>query len=411
MAMTIQAADAILKEDYLPPVREQLNSATYLLTKLKRNTDDFVGREAYVPVHKGRNVGVGAKKEMANLPTAGNQQFDKALWKVKYLYGTFKLSGPVIKATKNNTGAFVRALQTEMEGLMRDVKVDQNRQFWHNGTGVLTACGASGPSNDVTVSSTRFLEPGMEIDISTMADGTAIALGRTVSSITSSTVFVVSGAPVTVTTAEAVYRAGTRVLATWGETAEMWGLEALIAAANPGGGLTTYPGEISKSSNTWWRSNVLDNGGTARPTTTDLMQQAFDKSDIEGAAVPGLIVTNHALKRRYAALLVSDKRYPAGGEITLDGGYKALEFNGVALVADKDAGLTNTPAVLNRMYFLDMSTFTYHVLQDWDWMDQDGAVLARVSGVDAYEGTLYAYVQLSCDRPNANTVLTDLSES
>jgi len=41
-------------------------------------------------------------------------------------------------------------------------------------------------------------------------------------------------------------------------------------------------------------------------------------------------------------------------------------------------------------------------------MEEDGAVLSRVSGVDAYEAILYYYATLGCKAPSHNCALVDL---
>jgi len=246
------------------------------------------------------------------------------------------------------------------------------------------------------------------------------SLALTVVSITSATVFVASAA-VTTDATFFVFRKLVRGLTSesfpvsWDYTAEVWGLEGLIAAANPTtAGLVEKPGDLDRSTKSWWRSSVITNpagAGTVRGTNLDVMQEAFDNSEIEGEASPGLILTNHALKRRYAALLQADKRYPPGGEITLDGGYRALEFNGVPLVADKDASLTATPQYLRRMYFITLDSMEWQNLEDWQWMQKDGAVLHRLDDYDMYGATLFSYQNIIIVRPNANVVLDDLSES
>ena len=194
----------------------------------------------------------------------------------------------------------------------------------------------------------------------------------------------------------------------------MWGLEALLSNANSTGtAITNYIGGVNRatSGNTWFHCNMLGNGGTDRPLTLDLMQQAFDQCEIERDTSPGIILTNHALKRRYASLLVADKRYPPGGEITLDGGYKALEFNGVPLVADPDASLTLTPQKLERMYFVSLPSLEVAQLEDFGWMDRDGSTLKAIAGYDAYEAVLFAYMELCVNDPAKNCVLYDIDES
>lgn len=431
MAFNLSTADKILKIDYEGPVREQLNQQKVLVQKLKKNHKDFVGKQAYIPVHKGRNVGVGARAESGTLPTAGQQQYDSLIYTVKNLYGRIKLTGPAIAASKSNTGAFVRAIQSEMEGLVKDLAQDENRQLWHDGSGILTRCGSTSSSATVEVESTKFLKVGQTVQIVQTADGGNNAGGAqssvTVSSITDTNTFVASSS-VSTDSGDCVIADGSRDYTsstTWKGTREIWGLQAIVAGGtvspygNPGNGLDgstsgyedSYIGRITRNGNDWHKANVVANGATLRSLTIDLMQQAFDLSDIEGATVPGLILTNHALKRQYAKLLYSDKRYTGSGEVTLDGGWKALEFNGVPLVADKDASLVLTPQALYAMYFLDMSSLEYHILEDWGWMERDGAVLSRVSDKDEYEATMFSYRQLGVSRSNSNTLLTDLAES
>lgn len=421
MGLNMTAADKVLKDFYEGPVRDQLNSRTILLSRIKKNTKavDATGRKAIVPVHYGRNVGVGARMEDHPLPTAGNQEHENATWYLKRQYARIKLSGMVMEATRDSVGSFVRALRNEMDGAMTDSKVNVNRQLWHDGTAILTVCGTTAASTTVVVSNTKFLKAGMPIDVRVMATGAEStgALDRTVVSVDSATTFTISGAAITTDATFAVYPADTRGLSSetpafgaWGDTAEIWGLEGLCDDADPSS-LTAGPGGLAKATYSWWRANMLENGGTNRALSLDLMQQAFDLTEIEGDDKPGFIATNHAIKRRYAALLQADKRYPAGGEIKLDGGYSALEFNGVPLVADKDASLTRTPGVLNRIYFLCLPTFERYQLVDWEWMQKDGSILKWVSGYDQYEAALRCYFNVGCNRPNANSVLGDILES
>jgi len=403
---------SILKEDYRGPVKDLINQSTILLSRLQRVKDGFSGNEIYLPLHKGRNVGTGARAEAAALPTAGYQQWDKALYKTKNIYTTIRLTGQAIASAKSNVGSFLRALDSELQFGAKDLKSNINRQLWHDGSSILTQTGVTGASVNVECQSTKFLKDlvGANIDICNGADGADRGYNKTISSVTDADTFVIDVATTTDVN-DVVILKGSRNTAAWGTALEMWGLEALISASNPGNGITDTIGGITRVGNAWWQSNVLGNSAVVRPLTLDLMQQAFDQSEIEGSSVPGLILTNHACKRRYASLLVADKRYPPGGEITLDGGYKALEFNSVPLVADKDASLTLTPQVLQSMYFIDMAALKLLVLKDFGWLDEDGDVLKFVTGYDMWEAVYGAYLQLAITNPPACTVLKDIDEA
>ena len=73
--MNLTDAANVLKTFYIGPVREQLNQGNVLLANLERDTSRtaFRGKEAYIPLHTGRNVGVGARAESGTLPVAGTR--------------------------------------------------------------------------------------------------------------------------------------------------------------------------------------------------------------------------------------------------------------------------------------------------------------------------------------------------
>ena len=67
---TLTTADASLKEDYQPAIREQLNQENKFLAQLEKNTKDVEGRRAVLSLHVTRNSGVGARTEGCLLYTS-----------------------------------------------------------------------------------------------------------------------------------------------------------------------------------------------------------------------------------------------------------------------------------------------------------------------------------------------------
>jgi hypothetical protein len=132
------------------------------------------------------------------------------------------------------------------------------------------------------------------------------------------------------------------------------------------------------------------------------MQKMFDK--VEEAAGkdygPDMIITTRALRREYLELCQADRR--TVNSMELDGGWKALDYNGVPLMVDNDA-------IDGEMYFLTLKDLQLYRMSDYDWMTKDGAVLSRLSGYDAYEAVLFRYAELGCNRRNTQGVLCDLS--
>ena len=432
MGLNLTNFTNILKIDYQGPIREQISQKNVLLSNIKKDVsrEMFRGKQAYLPLHTGRNVGVGVRAESAVLPTAGAQQYDNAIYNMAYIYGAIAVTGQTIAASRDNEGAFARALESEMKGLVNDIGHNMNRQLWHDGTGVLTACGVTSSSTTVTVLDTKFLQVGMTIDILKRDDATSEAEGRTVSSIDSTTTFTISGTAVTTDADDRVYLSGSRNTSDWDQPYEMWGLEALISDADPAdylrgedaygsptdeNGFGTLPGvsglvgQIDRTSNSFWRSTATDSGAWDQDLQD--LQKAFDDTEIEGDSVPGLLLTSHAVRRHYAAQLTDNRRF--GNEMVLKGGWKGVEFNGSALIADKWASTTNNPANTTlanfpRMYLISPSSLEFQVLQDLEWEDTGGVVVRSAVGANALDEVsayMKAYMNLCITRPNANTVL------
>jgi len=383
--------DAVLKNIYLGPIRNQLNSKTILLKRIERDEESVSGKNATISLNYGRNEGIGARADGGALPTAGEQSYKESIIPLKYNYGRIRITGPTIAASRDNKGAFVKAVDSEVKGMVRDLRADINRQLFGSGGGQLTLCALTTASTTVNVASTKYIKTGMIIDIKD-SSGADTYGSLTVASITSSTAFVVSTTSVTSAITDGVYREDSIDL-------EMMGLKGAI---DDGDNVSTFQG-ITRSSNLWWKSNVQESSsaGNNYAISEKRMQEAMDKAETEGDGSPSLLITTHAVRRNYVDILVGDKRFV--NTIDLKGGFKALDFNGIPLVVDKDA-------LANTMFFVDESTLKIYRASDFDWMDKDGAILSRVSNYDAYEAVLYLYANLGCDACNKSTVMRDITE-
>ena len=391
MPTTLSAIDSILKNQYLGPLREQVNYDVVLLDMLEKNADVVTGKNFTVPLHVGGNESVSSVAEGGTLPTAGNQQYKETIIPQRYVYATIELTGPSIKASKNNAGAFVRAIESEMKGASSDFKRQLNRMMFGDGTGILSVAGTTTASTTVVVVSTKYIRPGMTIDVlvaSTGATGTG-AVGRTVVSVASATTFVISGAAITTDNTFAVYISGSRNI-------EVMGLSGIVST-------TKVLQTLDPATYTWWAANVLANGGTPRAITEGLMQTAMDTTETNSDGAVKAILTSMGVRRAYQALLTTNRRYVATTDLTLKGGRKALDYNGLPLIADKDCPV-------GKMFFLDTDYLQILELSDFDWMQEDGAILSRTPGKDAYGATLYRYLELGCTSRNAQTLLSDLIE-
>lgn len=446
----------VLKTFYLPAIREQINNATVLLRRLKRNQESVSGKNATIAVHYGRNLGTIALGDGGALPDAGYQKVIETIVPMKYNYGRITVSGPTIAATRDARGAYAKALDYEMKGLVKDLSKDLNRQLWGSGQGILARWQATTDSNTYVLQKayipsaggagfgstfgSKYLMPegatGMEAvpvvytaNSAITVDTTSIAPSAVTKNATNDTI--------TATDPEVTEAAGTvwvkgnssRAVLTTGdsdtETApkEMMGLWGIVNDISPcrafttngvvaaSSGLTGMAGlqGLAESTYAWWQANVFSHANgryqTQRALTTDMMQEAVDSveeqlsDDTGGALSPSIIATTRAIRRKYVDLLVADKRFVDWK--VMDGGYKVVEFNGIPIVVDNDA-------LDGDMYFLYEPSMQIYQMSDLEWMERDGNVLNRVSGYDAYEATLFWYAELGCSRRNVNAVLTDI---
>lgn len=403
MAQNLSNFDAVLKEDYHGPISEQLSNANIFMKRLSRNSEDVGGNKAIVPLHKTRNSGVGVGADGSALPTAGQQGYAEGSFSLAYNYGRIQVTGPVIAASRSNKYAFVKAVDAEIQGVTNDLSDNVSRQMFGDGSGVLCLANgdlSSGTTLTVDTPGSIYLQTGMKIQFVdpssiTAADYRANVGTLTVASVSSDTAGTV-GASIHADAADNDYivRANAYAL-------EMMGIDGIISASNPRAGL--YVGAINRSTagNEFWKAGSILNSSTARALSLTLMQTAWDAAERAGGKI-SLIMTDFVQRRKYLALVKADGRFV--NTLKMDGGYEALEYNGVPLVVDRYC-------LPGKIYFIDESSLAVYEASNIAWMEEDGAVLSRVSGYDAYEAVLYYYATMGCRAPNQNAVLGDLIAS
>lgn len=416
MALNLSTADAALKEFYLPTVREQLNNTNWLLSQIENNTKDVQGRRAILSLHVKRNSSVGARQSGGLLPGSasgiGNQGYVEERVGMKRNYGRIELEGDVIKAMKSDQGSFVRAIQSETQGVTEDLKRDVNRQLWGDGSGQIVQLTTTSATTTISLATTttavqlRQLEVDMRIDIGTATDVDAVASDRRIVSVSFANpalaTFVISGAAVTGSSSHFVYRAG--LVASGGNpgTVELTGLRKIIDDAG-----TLF--NVSPVDTPVWKSFVLGNGAVNTNISENRLARVMHGTQIVSGIMPGseyVMAASDGVFRAYGDSLVPQKRFQ--GEFNLKGGYSGLAVQAgaapIALVWEMDC-----PE--NRVFYINTKHLVQHEMSDWDWMDQDGAVLSRVPNRDAYEATLYKYHELTTDQRNAHGLLEDVTSA
>jgi hypothetical protein len=180
------------------------------------------------------------------------------------------------------------------------------------------------------------------------------------------------------------------------------GLNAIISDSNPGVG--NLQG-VSVTGNPWWQAQIFGNSGVLRQLDLGDIQEVIDtiatQTDYSESDI-SLMFCNYPVRRAYFKMMLAERRQV--NTMKLDGGWTALDYNGMPFVVDSQAKR-------NRINFLVLDTVGLIRTSDFDWMDKDGSYLYRVSGKDSYAATLFHYGNLACYNRNGNGALTDILET
>ena len=385
-----------LKNFYIQPLCEDINlKADPFASRILKTANNIVGYNKIVRAALvGANGGAGAGSETGALPTAGENQYVALESGTKNLYGTLEISDKIVKsATGQNAGAFVNILQQEMDTLTKTLKWNLARQLYGDGSGCLMKVKAATASNILEAAdgeNTRFLLPGLKVDVHSGANGNVVSggAGLRVADVDRLTGKVrLSGA---VTVADGDY------LTIQGSAGyELTGLGKIFEPIS-GTGQTLYG--VNRSDYSWMRP-YLDNsfGAMSESGLQKVMEHLEDSYNVTIDHINcGSAAYGHYLEMMNQRCRLSDV-------MVLDGGHKALSFNGVPLTRNKFM-----PDDAIDLY--DTSLFTLDQVSDWEWIEGEARqVLHQVPGKPVYTATIAKYCDLMCALPGGLARLTGIT--
>ncbi len=388
MAITLSSADKALKTFYLDVVAEQLNmSANPLLSAIQKSSDDVWGKEVKKLAVYGMNGGIGAGTEDGDLPDAVGNNYEQFILTLKNLYGTIEISDKAVRASENNSGAFVSLLNAEMEGLLKASSFNFGRMLFGDGSGTLaTVTGVTG--GVITVDSCKNVIEGMLVDVRD-ADGEIISGGA------SKKIVAIDRANKTITLSGTVTGIEEDCIITvqGSFNNEITGLKAIFGDSD-----TLYG--LSRATHSWLTPYKKEVNGAI---TESELQIALDSIEEQAGSGVNFIVCSWGVRRALQNLFSQNKRNV--DVMDLAGGYKAMSYNGIPIVADRFC-----PE--GTMYLLNTNDFTLCQLCDWQWLEgEEGKVLRQIPNKPVYTATLVKYADLLCARPIGQGVLTGITEA
>ena len=388
--VTMTSADKALKTLYLGAITEQLNTEVNpLLAKIKQSTADVWGKEIRRVARYGINGGIGAGSETGDLPKAEGNHYEQFVCTLKNLYGTIEISDKAMRASANDAGAFVNLLNDEMDGLLKASAFNFGRMLYGDGSGVLAKVSAASVGNTISCDSVKNFAVGMIVGVFTN-DGVDLGLGmRRVTDVDrENNKITVDGKAFETDDVDA----GCTIHMQGSVDNEITGLGAIFKSTGNIYGL-------SRATHKWLVPYMKTDVGSITET---VIQKAIDYLDETAGSRVNFIVCSSGVKRAFQKHLATYKRNV--DVMNLEGGYKALSYNGIPIVSDRFC-----PA--GTMYLLNTDDFTLHQLCDWKWLEgEDGKILKQNAGKATYTATLVKYADLICAKPCGQAMLSGITE-
>lgn len=459
---TADFSDA-MKTLYIGPLNDQTFRAHVLLNRLEKNSKDVSGDFAYLPVVSDRNPAVGSRKDVASstgagprFPAAGRQTYNKFTFTMGQHYGRGAVSGTAKRKSRNNAGAFAKAIDEEMAGLMRSLPDDLNRQICGDGSGrAATLSEDQATSTVIAVWSTHPMSArvGDRVHFADRtADATDItpAAGTTIASIAFNTD---AAGAASITKHQITLAAASGTSLTTDDDAMYFGAEAsldaemvsrgqdikgILALIDDGaigadylegdgtagqviesGELMVGPGHSASSeqnkiggvdrtatAGAFMRSAVKQNpasAGTKRPITETIIQEAWLTAVAQNGAVPDQ-VEGYCGPGTWGTLGMTQvgSRIYNDYKDSVEMGFAFIAVNGSKVFYDRDL-------MEGHIFFIMMPHIFLLTQSDYEFIDDDGNVLRNITNRDAWEFAIGRDVALGYNNGRVHTKLTDLT--
>ncbi len=380
--ITLSNAEAALKDYYLDAVTKEIEEkGSPFYSAIAKSTSEVFGKDVKLSLVKGYTNSVVAGAENASLPEPYKNRYLSVTLPLKNIYGTIEITDKAIRASRDDSGAFVNLLNAEMQGLVNSAKNNFSRMLFGDGNGFLftitgrqSSCiyyatgikkSYEGMTVDIYDSTNSLCEQAVTIDWIDLDEGT-VSLSTDPSTSSSFT--------------GNVYSTGAYGM-------ELLGLQAIFNNDSLYG--------YDKSEESYLSPAVY---ALTTSLTEDALIGAIDSMEEKYDNKPDMIIVSFATRKAIGDLIAENRRVVNTQDLAV--GYGEITVAGIPVYADRYC-----PD--NTVYILNSADFKLCQLCDWEWMeDEDGKILKQISGKAAYSATLVKYAELVCTRPCAQSMIT-----
>lgn len=420
MAADVTAATAVLKTVFTPKMIEKLvldESKWPLWSILEKRKADAVkgafGLKFVIPMHLNDTQAVGSDLSANETKAATSGQGGEIEYKAfevtpTVYYGAAKVSGISMSyADGNDKGSFVDQLAEEMKGAMRSMA---NRfAIYAYGAGYGTLGKISGAPTSTTVKvrrgDRRKFRKGMDLVAGlTEAGAVRSATSIRVTKIASDGTLTLSADPTALSWADGdfLFAKSDHDLTGAGIRKVITGLGAYNPTTEPATTTTLHGVDISTD---WRLSGMRIASGTGADILEDVKLLAVEL-DAEGEA-PTHAVANTEVWNKIVALLPDETVFKTTvGDGTI--GYETVKIRCPSGVVELLSDPSADPTEL-RMFNIKYLFWAYNGDAFINTIDEDGNMIRKVSGEDAFGVAFRAIIALCCDKPNSLGVLTGIA--
>ena len=328
MASTTDVIEALKYTYGVDQVLYLVNQEVVCWNMFQKMKKPMAGRGQFLMHIMVKNPGAwSGLAEGGALPSNIDPDTTEASFSLQEFAGLYNMSWKLIQDARNSKFAFQTALKMMESGFRRRILKLINADLISDGLGKLAIMPAADNQTTITVDALPSIDLGMTVDLIDASDNDAdLAASRTVTAIdVQNRTVTISGSAPSGTAAGDFFCIENTTKS--GAIYHTDGLLGIIDDANPPSGNF---GNINRSTagNEFWESVVLENSGTNRALTEDLLIQLEDSVREKGGAKLNAYISNLAIIRRYHELLREDtyfalsspKAFDSGAGVGRDGG-------------------------------------------------------------------------------------------
>jgi len=427
VASTSDVTEALKYTYGVDQVQYLLNEEVVTWNMFQKMKKSLGGRGQFIMPIMVKNPGAWTGiTEGGALPTGLNPDTAEATFSLQEFVGLYNMSWKLLQDARNSKFAFQTALKMMEQGFRRRILRLINADLISDGLGKLAVMPAADNQTTITVNALPSVDVGMTIDLIDASDNDAdLAASRTVTAVDvpNRTITFSGSAPSGTAAGDFVCIENTTKS---GAIYHTEGLLGIIDDANPPSGNF---GGINRSTagNEYWESVVLENSGTNRALTEDLMLQLEDSVREKGGAKLNSYVSNLAIIRRYHELLKEDVFYAMSAPRALEGGAGLGRVGGAQQKGKKGGDGRSIYRFAGKPWHIEpyfaantiigMDTEHFYIGHGENAVPRpiseifDGTPFFRQTSNATFEVAWYWQGQLLSDNPAAGAKIEDIAET